>query len=80
MQQRVFGRVREVMPVPNLRDLQIESYRAFLSHPGKHHHKVISVLFFPHGPELRNHEAGRSRGHDFSGQVDGVVVGRLDAC
>ncbi|MFC1708188.1 DNA-directed RNA polymerase subunit beta, partial [Planctomycetota bacterium] len=30
MQQRVYGRVREVVPVPNLRDLQIRSYRRFL--------------------------------------------------
>ncbi len=30
MQTRVYGRVTEVLPVPNLRDLQVRSYRAFL--------------------------------------------------
>jgi DNA-directed RNA polymerase subunit beta len=30
MQSRVYGRVQEVVPVPNLRDLQVKSYRRFL--------------------------------------------------
>ena len=30
MQTRVYGRVNEVVPVPNLKDLQVKSYKSFL--------------------------------------------------
>src|SRR5437660_815295 len=30
MQSRVYGRVTEIVPVPNLKDLQVKSYRRFL--------------------------------------------------